>query len=96
MKAFKDETVIGKLNRMIEFLEKWDKNITIIPKDNNFISKDKIKAKIKELEELQKENREELYKATDYLLINKIDEISNTIYINMRIRDILQSLLEKE
>lgn len=57
MKQFKDETVPEKLNRMIEFLEKWDKNITIIPEDKKYLIEIKslIENQQKELEEAKAE-----------------------------------------
>ena len=57
---------------------------------------DKIKAKIEELEIEQESNREDLKIAIDNLLVQNIDKIANKISINMSIRGILQSLLEKE
>lgn len=36
-KQYEDETVPEKLNRMIEFLEKWNENITIIPEDKKYL-----------------------------------------------------------
>ena len=70
--------------------------VTAIPIDNNYISKDKIKAKIEELEIEQESNREDLKIAIDNLLFQNIDKIGNRISINMSVRGILQSLLEKE
>ena len=58
--------------------------------------KDKIKAKIEELEIEQESNREDLKIAIDNLLFQNIDKIGNIISINMSVREILQSLLEKE
>ena len=60
------------------------------------IHKDKIKAKIEELEIEQESNREDLKIAIDNLLFQNIDKIGNRISINMSVREILQSLLEKE
>ena len=57
---------------------------------------DKIKAKIEELEIEQESNREDLKIAIDNLLFQNIDKIGNRISINMSVREILQSLLEKE
>ena len=59
---------------------------------NNYISKDKIKAKIEELEIEQESNRENLKIAIDNLIFSNMDKIS----INMSVRDILQSLLKEE
>ena len=57
---------------------------------------DKIKSKIEELEKEQEDNRKVLYNAVNNLYFKEIDIISNKISVNMSIRDILQSLLEKE
>lgn len=57
---------------------------------------DKIKAIIEELEIEQESNREDLKIAIDNLLFQNIDKIGNRISINMSVREILQSLLEKE
>ena len=57
---------------------------------------DKTKAKIEELEIEQESNREDLKIAIDNLLFQNIDKIGNRISINMSVREILQSLLEKE
>ena len=57
---------------------------------------DKIKAKIEELEIEQESNREDFKIAIDNLLFQNIDKIGNRISINMSVREILQSLLEKE
>lgn len=62
----------------------------------SYIAKDLIKAKIEELEIEQESNREDLKIAIDNLLVQNIDKIANKISINMSIRGILQSLLEKE
>lgn len=70
--------------------------VTAIPIDNNYISKDKIKAKIEELEIEQESNREDLRIAIDNLLFQNIDKIADKISINMSVRGILQSLLDKE
>ena len=59
-------------------------------------AKDKIKAKIEELEKEQEDNRKDLYNAINNLCFKEIDKISDRIYVNMSIRDILRSLLEKE
>ena len=57
---------------------------------------DKIKAKIEELEIEQESNREDLKIAIDNLIFQNIDKIGNKISINMSVRGVLQSLLEKE
>ena len=61
-----------------------------------YTSNDKIKTKIEELEIEQESNREDLKIAIDNLSLQNIDKIANKISINMSIRGILQSLLEKE
>ena len=85
-------------NARLEDIE--DKKVQI--EYNNVFNKgvksveDKIKAKIEELEIEQESNREDLKIAIDNLLVQNIDKIANKISINMSIRGILQSLLEKE
>lgn len=66
--------------------------ISQIPLNNNYISKDKIKAKIEELEKEQEDNRKSLYNAVNILNFKEMDKISNRICVNMTVRDILQSL----
>ena len=62
---------------------------------NKFVSKDKIKAKIEELEKEQEDNRKSLYNAVNILNFKEIDKISNRICVNMTISDILRSLLKE-
>ena len=91
------QTLVDENNRL-EDIE--DKKVQI--EYNNVFNKgvksveDKIKAKIEELEIEQESNREDLKIAIDNLLVQNIDKIANKISINMSIRGILQSLLEKE
>lgn len=61
----------------------------------NYISKDKIREKIKELEKEQENNRSDLKYAIDMLNFKMIDKISDMIVINMYLRDFLQLLLER-
>ena len=61
-----------------------------------YIKKDKIKAKIEELEKEQKDNRKSLYNAVNNLNFKEIDKISNRICVNMTVRGILQSLFDKK
>ena len=90
--------LIEKQQKEIEELqqEKEYLNCIIESDKDNYINKDKIKAKIEELEIEQESNREDLKIAIDNLLFQNIDKIGNRISINMSIRGILQSLLEKE
>lgn len=91
------QTIVDE-NARLEDIE--DKKVQI--EYNNVFNKgvksveDKIKAKIKELENEQESNREDLKIAIDNLLVQNIDKIANKISINMSIRGILQSLLGKE
>ena len=57
MKDFKDATVPEKLDRMIGFLEKWNKNITIVPEDKKYLIEIKglIEKQQKEIEEVKAE-----------------------------------------
>ena len=57
MKDFKDATVPEKLDRMIGFLEKWNKNITIVPEDKKYLIeiKDLIEKQQEEIEEVKAE-----------------------------------------
>ena len=63
---------------------------------NYVVSKAKIKEKIEELEKEQHENQKKLYRAIDFLWEAEIEKQSDKIIENMKIRDILQSLLEEE
>lgn len=91
------QTIVDE-NARLEDIE--DKKVQI--EYNNVFNKgvksveDKIKAKIEELEIEQESNREDLKIAIDNLLFQNIDKIGNRISINMSVREILQSLLEKE
>lgn len=91
------QTLVDENNRL-EDIE--DKKVQI--EYNNVFNKgvksveDKIKAKIKELEKEQENNRKELYNSIDLLWDKQIDKYSDKIIINMYLRDYLQSLLEKE
>ena len=62
---------------------------------DNYVSKDEIREKIKELEKEQENNRSDLKYAIDTFNFKKIDKISDMIVINMYLRDFLQSLLER-
>lgn len=76
--------------------EQYRKLVDVI---RNEISKEweaKIKAKIEELEIEQESNREDLKIAINNLIFTNIDKIVDKISINMSVRGILQSLLEKE
>ena len=74
MKDFKDATVPEKLDRMIEFLEKWNENITIVPEDKKYLIEIKglIETQQKEIEELKK--YAEGYKLLSYSLDNFISK----------------------
>ena len=91
------QTIVDE-NARLEDIE--DKKVQI--EYNNVFNKgvksveDKIKAKIEELEIEQESNREDLKIAIDNLSVQNIDKIANKISINMSIRGILQSVLEKE
>lgn len=63
---------------------------------DNYINKDKIKAKIEELEKDQEDNRKKLYDGINNLNFKEIDKISDRISVNMSVRDILQSLLKEK
>ena len=76
--------------------EQYRKLVDIIRDKTSKEWEDKIKAKIEELEIEQESNREDLKIAIDNLLFQNIDKIGNRISINMSVREILQSLLEKE
>lgn len=94
--------IIEKQQKEIEELKNGQIDFWISDKEieerirNKFVNKDKIKAKIEELEIEQESNREDLKIAIDNLLFQNIDKIGNKISINMSVREILQSLLEKE
>ena len=62
--------------------------------DGNYISKDKIKEKIKQLEKEQEQNSKELARGIDYLSKEMIEASSKKIEINLSIRKYLQELLE--
>lgn len=62
--------------------------------EKNYVSKDKIKAKIEELKKEQLENQKRLRKAIDLLWDTEIEKQSDKICENMEIRKVLQSLLE--
>ena len=64
--------------------------------EKNYVSKDKIKAKIEELKKEQLENQKRLRKAIDLLWDTEIEKQSDKICENMEIRKVLQSLLENE
>lgn len=55
----------------------------------------KVKEKIEELEKLQENNRKDLEKYINVFNFHKIDEISNKIMENYRIKTTLQELLEE-
>ena len=99
-KQSKEIEELKEKNKYIEDRAKIGKNIqTFINKDyveQEYISKDKIKAKIEELEKEQEDNRKDLYNAVNNLYFSKMDIISRRIFVNMSIKDILQSLLQKE
>lgn len=88
MKQFKDETVPGKLNRMIEFLEKWDKNITIIPEDKKYLIEIKslIENQQKELEEVKAEK--EKYEGIIKRILIYLDYIDDDILKTCTIYDV--------
>lgn len=90
------EEIIEHQQKEIEELKNIETyKIAIIDKDK-YISKDKIRAKIEELEKEQENNRKSLYNAVNNLCFKEIDKISNKICVNMTVSDILQSLLEEE
>lgn len=93
--------IIEKQSKEIEELKEdnkhqWEERCKLTFKLENSTPNDKIKAKIEELEIEQESNREDLKIAIDNLLFQNIDKIGNRISINMSVREILQSLLEKE
>lgn len=61
----------------------------------NYISKDKIKNIIKQLEKEQEQNRKELERGIDYLSNTMTESASKKIGINLSIREYLQELLEE-
>jgi hypothetical protein len=61
---------------------------------NDYISKDKIKERIKQLEKKQEQNSKELARGIDYLSKEMIEASSKKIEINLSIRKYLQKLLE--
>lgn len=61
--------------------------------EEKFISKDKIREKIKELENKNEENKIELAKGIDTLNFDIIENAKNNIAINVNVRDILKELL---
>lgn len=63
--------------------------------NNNWVSKHKIKEKIKELENKQEINRKKLAKAIDIFNFKSIDNISDNMTIIMCVEDILEKLLEE-
>lgn len=63
---------------------------------SDYISKSRIKKKILELEEQQKENRKLLYYAVDRLNQSEIDKYCNRIEVNYSIREYLQEILKGE
>ena len=87
---------IDSKNAEIECLNVIHESYKEMVEENNYISKDKIKAKIEELEKEQEDNRKKLYNAVNNLNFKEIDKISDRISVNMSARSILQSLLEKE
>lgn len=70
-----------------------NKNISIFGKE--YISEDKIREKIKELENKNEENKIALAKGIDTLNFNTIENARNNIAINVNVRDILRNLLEE-
>lgn len=76
--------------------ERTEEMVNIKWVNYNYISKDKIREKIKELEQKQEDNKKELSKGIDLLSNNIINEASNKISINMTVREILLELLEEE
>ena len=107
MQVYRVDELAKAIETILNFIEKQQKEIEELKEINNetvtqiYIRcskkfKDKIKAKIEELEIEQESNREDLKIAIDNLLVQNIDKIANKISINMSIRGILQSLLEKE
>lgn len=63
--------------------------------EDEFISKDKIKEIIKQLEKEQEQNKKELTRGIDYLSNVMIEAASKKIRINLSIREYLQELLEE-
>lgn len=88
--------VIDTKNAEIECLNIIHESYKDMVEENNFISKDKIKSKIEELEKEQEDNRKSLYNAVNNLNFKEIDKISNRICVNMTVRGILQSLFDKK
>lgn len=96
---------IKQITTILNLIEKQSKEIEELKEKNEYlpnwvnkkyVSKDKIKAKIEDLEKEQEDNRKDLYNAVNVLNFSKMNIISNRICVNMSIKDILRSLLEKE
>ena len=63
---------------------------------SDYLKKDKIRVKIEELEKENEQNGKDLERAINFLNFNKIDIVSEKIFINMCIKDTLKSLLDEK
>ena len=92
-----EEEIIKKANLIIENHREIDKMMVIEMVDliqGLLDLYNKEKEKIEELEKLQENNRKELEQAINFLNFKQINKISDKIFINMSVRDILKQLLE--
>lgn len=88
-----------ELNKEKEKNKELEEDIKFIKtniKENNYISKDKIRKIIQELEKEQEENRKNLSIGIELLSNKIIDKFSDKIIINFRIREYLENILKGE
>lgn len=91
---FSNNEIIELKDMLIE-KDKKIKDLSKYVYDKDFISKDKIREKIKELENKNEKNKIELAKGIDMLNFDTIEEARINISINVNTRDVLQELLEE-